>query len=96
LLLDPHGTPLGVRLMKYDTPIPMTAGAAAIAAMAHMLPSVTRLPSMTRLPSVTRLKNAIEYKTVSSEPAALIPATTVNALKGFIGRLNLASCEVVT
>ena len=65
--------------MKYDTPIPMTAGAAAIAAIAHMLPSVTRPPS------VIRLKNASEYKTVSSEPAALIPATTANALKGFIG-----------
>src|SRR3954447_19113085 len=31
LLLDPHGTPLGVRLMKYDTPIPMTAAAAPAA-----------------------------------------------------------------
>src|SRR5262245_24086213 len=70
LLLDPHGTPLGVRLMKYDTPIPMTAGAAAIAAMAHMPPSVTGLkivpPSMTRDGGM--LKIVSDKRTVSSEP----------------------------
>jgi hypothetical protein len=83
LLSDPHGTPLGVRLMQHDTPIPMTAGAAAIAAMAHMPPSVTR-PKLVP-PLGGQLKIVRAKRTVSSEPAALIPATTVNALKGFMG-----------